>query len=112
MKPFVILTMILSLLSVFAIGCEKKSDDPCERVYDKLSRCKDFTVHESMEADRKLAFLADCKANFPKGDRLGKCLKLEGCANLMVSCRNSKDQPRGKDVRKLFDESAKQLGGN
>ena len=98
-------------LTVFALGCEKKSSDPCECLYDQLSRCKDYTVHASMKVDRKISFLADCKANFPKGDRLGKCLKMTDCARLMISCRNSQDKPRGKDVRKLFKSASKKLGG-
>ena len=60
-----LLTLSLSLLALFASGCEKKSSDPCDQLYDKLSRCKDYTVHASMEEDRKATFLSDCKANVP-----------------------------------------------
>ena len=112
MRRLLSIALSLIVLAGFAAGCEKKPSDPCEKLYFKLSRCKDYTVHASMEADRKAAFLADCRANFAKGDRLGKCLKMDGCASMMIRCRNSQDKPRGKDVRKLFDESAKQLGGN
>jgi hypothetical protein len=92
-------------------GCPKKSSDPCERLYDKMSRCKEFVVHESMEETRKTSFLKDCRQNFQAKGLLNKCLALERCAHLMVQCRNSRGQPKGEDVRNLFDDAAKQLGG-
>jgi hypothetical protein len=102
----------LALLAVGTTGCKQESSDPCVRLYDKLSRCEDFKVHESMEEDRKAAFLKDCKDNFGRDGRLTKCLGMDGCASMMISCSNSQDNPSGEQVRKLFDESARQLGGN
>ena len=111
MHRFAIAVGLFALLTIGALGCKKPSNDPCERLYDKMSRCKDYTTHKSMEEDRKAAFFKDCRANYAKGDRLGKCLKMTGCNDMMLSCRNSQDQPRDKDIRKMFDATAKKLGG-
>ncbi len=112
MHRFAITVGLFALLAIGAIGCKKPSDDPCERLYDKMSRCKAYTTHKSMEEDRKIAFFKDCRANYAKGDRLGRCLKMSDCAFLMISCRNSQDKPRGKDVRGLHGAAARALGGN
>ncbi len=112
MHRFAIFAALFALLAVCATGCKKQSSDPCERLYDKMSRCKAYTTHKSMEEDRKVAFFKDCRANYAKGDRLGRCLKMTDCAFLMISCRNSQDKPRGKDVRGLHGAAARALGGN